>query len=116
MAPCDIFRKKACSACRTSNGSKILASFSGLCPARKLWHLKHMRSLLYRSPVTVVTVFAFCLFCLPAHGQTLTSMGPVGGDVRTLVGDPLRPNLLYLGTPDGYVFGSPDAGKRWQAL
>jgi len=43
-------------------------------------------------------------------------MGPVGGDVRTLVADPLQPNLLYLGTPDGYVFGSPDAGKRWQAL
>lgn len=41
-------------------------------------------------------------------------MGPLGGDVRSLVADPVRPNVLYLGTADGYVYGSQDAGEHWQ--
>jgi len=43
-------------------------------------------------------------------------MGPPGGDVRVLAQDPQRPSRLYLGTPDGHVFGSEDAGERWQLL
>jgi photosystem II stability/assembly factor-like uncharacterized protein len=43
-------------------------------------------------------------------------MGPLGGDVRSLVADPVRPNVLYLGTADGYVYGSQDAGEHWRPL
>jgi len=43
-------------------------------------------------------------------------LGPLGGDVRSLAADPSRPNVLYLGTVDGYVFSSQDAGEHWQSL
>jgi photosystem II stability/assembly factor-like uncharacterized protein len=43
-------------------------------------------------------------------------MGPLGGDVRSLAADPILPNVLYLGTADGFVFGSRDAGEHWQSL
>jgi photosystem II stability/assembly factor-like uncharacterized protein len=43
-------------------------------------------------------------------------MGPPGGDVRTLGKDPQYPSRLYLGTPDGHIFISEDAGDRWQLL
>jgi photosystem II stability/assembly factor-like uncharacterized protein len=43
-------------------------------------------------------------------------MGPLGGDVRSLAADPSRPEVLYLGTADGYIFGSQDAAAHWQSL
>ena len=64
----------------------------------------------------MVIAFTFCLYCIPIHAQKLTSMGPLGGDVRLLVADPVRPNVLYLGTADGYIYGSHDAGEHWQPL
>ena len=64
----------------------------------------------------MVVVLTFCLFCIPIHAQKLKSMGPLGGDVRSLIADPVRPNVLYLGTADGYVYGSQDAGEHWQPL
>jgi photosystem II stability/assembly factor-like uncharacterized protein len=63
----------------------------------------------------MVVAFTFCLFCIPVHSQRLTSMGPLGGDVRALVADPVQPNVLYLGTADGYVYRSQDAGEHWQS-
>jgi photosystem II stability/assembly factor-like uncharacterized protein len=43
-------------------------------------------------------------------------MGPLGGDVRSLAADPSQPSVLYLGTADGYIFGSQDAGEHWRSL
>lgn len=43
-------------------------------------------------------------------------MGPLGGDVRSLAVDPARPRVLYLGTADGYIFGSQDAGEHWRSF
>jgi photosystem II stability/assembly factor-like uncharacterized protein len=43
-------------------------------------------------------------------------MGPLGGDVRSLAADPSRPGVLYLGTADGYIFGSQDGAAHWQSL
>jgi photosystem II stability/assembly factor-like uncharacterized protein len=48
--------------------------------------------------------------------QTWTSLGPLGGDVRSLAVDPSHPDILYLGTADGYIFGSQDAGGHWESL
>lgn len=75
-----------------------------------------MRCLFDRLRVPGVIAFTFCLFCIPVFAQKLTSVGPLGGDVRTLVADPVRLNLLYLGTADGYIYGSQDAGEHWQPL
>jgi photosystem II stability/assembly factor-like uncharacterized protein len=43
-------------------------------------------------------------------------MGPAGGDVRALASDPAHPEILYLGTTDGAIFASHDAGADWEAL
>lgn len=53
---------------------------------------------------------------LPLPAQTWRPMGPSGGDVRTLAGDSSDPRRIYLGTSDGHVFGSDDAGEHWQLL
>jgi photosystem II stability/assembly factor-like uncharacterized protein len=74
-----------------------------------------MRSLFCMPRVAVVLVFSFCVYRMPVHAQTWTSVGPLGGDVRALVSDPVRPNVLYLGTADGYILSSPDAGGHWES-
>jgi photosystem II stability/assembly factor-like uncharacterized protein len=51
-----------------------------------------------------------------ALAQTWTPIGPLGGDVRSLAADSSRAGVLYLGTADGYIFGSQDAGEHWQSL
>ncbi len=51
-----------------------------------------------------------------AKSQTWKRLGPDGGDVRTLASDPSRPNLVYLGTTDGHIFGSEDGGRHWRLL
>src|SRR5208282_566096 len=48
--------------------------------------------------------------------QTWRSMGPPGGDVRSLGHDPSHPGQLYLGTADGHLFGSEDAGDHWRLV
>ena len=63
----------------------------------------------------MVVALTFYLFGPPVHAQKLTARGPLGGDVRALVADPVRPNVLYLGTADGYVYSSQDAGEHWQS-
>jgi photosystem II stability/assembly factor-like uncharacterized protein len=42
--------------------------------------------------------------------------GPPGGDVRSLVVDPNNPDRFYLGTLDGQIYTSADAGKNWELL
>ena len=40
-------------------------------------------------------------------------MGPPGGDVISLVSAPSQITRLYLGTVDGHIFTSTDAGQTW---
>ena len=51
-----------------------------------------------------------------AQSQTWTPLGPDGGDARTLAADPSHPEIVYLGTTDGHIFGSRDGGRRWELL
>ncbi len=44
------------------------------------------------------------------------SLGPFGGDVRSLLIDARQPRSVYLGTSDGMIFKSADSGKTWAAL
>ncbi len=59
---------------------------------------------------------ALALCSVPSCAQSWRPMGPPGGDVRTLEADPNDPRRIYLGTSDGHVFGSRDAGEHWQLL
>ena len=52
----------------------------------------------------------------PMDAQVWRAMGPPGGDVRSLAADPRNPERLFLGTSDGHIFGSDDAGDHWELL
>jgi photosystem II stability/assembly factor-like uncharacterized protein len=58
------------------------------------------------------------LLALPAGGQaqSWTPVGPPGGDVRSLAADPRDPARVYLGTADGVLYRSDDAGASWRRL
>jgi photosystem II stability/assembly factor-like uncharacterized protein len=53
---------------------------------------------------------------VPAQAQVWQAMGPAGGDVRALATDPAHPEVLHLGTTDGAIFTSRDAGADWEPL
>jgi photosystem II stability/assembly factor-like uncharacterized protein len=71
------------------------------------------RVCLYRAAL-LLAVSCATAFSLPA--QTFQPLGPTGGDVRSLAADASRPGTVYLGTTDGDVFGSRDAGDHWARL
>src|SRR5690348_8239633 len=48
------------------------------------------------------------------QAQTFTSVGPDGGDVRSLSADPANPTRILLGTSAGQIYQSGDSGKTWQ--
>jgi photosystem II stability/assembly factor-like uncharacterized protein len=57
------------------------------------------------------------LFATPlVRAQSWVSVGPPGGDVRSLAADPRDPRRVYLGTFDGVVYRSDDSGRHWQRL
>ncbi len=56
------------------------------------------------------------LLALPLSAETWHPRGPLGGDVRSLGADPNDSRRIYLGTSDGHIFGSPDAGEHWHLL
>jgi photosystem II stability/assembly factor-like uncharacterized protein len=51
-----------------------------------------------------------------AAAQTWIPVGPPGGDVRALAADPRDPRTVYLGTADGLLYRSEDAGTHWRRL
>ncbi|HET9741819.1 MAG TPA: transcriptional regulator [Terriglobales bacterium] len=57
-----------------------------------------------------------CALALPqansAH-QTWVSVGPDGGDVRSLSYDPANPTHIFLGTSAGQIYESQDDGHTW---
>ncbi len=63
-----------------------------------------------------ILIVASVLFSAPLFAQTWHPMGPEGGDVRVLAADPTHPEILYMGTTDGHIFGSRDGGEHWQIL
>ena len=44
------------------------------------------------------------------------SLGPPGGEVRSLVVSPSEPTRLYLGTATGHVYASLDTAQTWEEL
>src|ERR1700689_1262102 len=58
-----------------------------------------------------VVLFA-CCGVFPVLAQVWQPMGPSGGDVRTLAADPDDARRLFLGTADGHIFASTDAGDH----
>src|ERR1700722_7618474 len=57
-----------------------------------------------------------CVSAQPLQAQVWQATGPAGGDVRGLASDPAHPNVLYMGTTDGAIFISRDAGADWEPV
>ncbi|WP_252263520.1 WD40/YVTN/BNR-like repeat-containing protein [Paracidobacterium acidisoli] len=55
---------------------------------------------------------------VPAHAAETwwPSVGPDGGDARSFASDPSSPGHLYLGTTNGWIYASSDAGASWSRL
>jgi len=51
------------------------------------------------------------LFATPCVGQSWQHVGPPGGNVTSLAA---AHGIVYLGTPDGHIFGSSNRGERWE--
>jgi photosystem II stability/assembly factor-like uncharacterized protein len=64
-------------------------------------------------PAALLLVLLF-LAARAAGSETWVSVGPPGGDVRSLAADPRDPRLVYLGSADGVLYRSEDAGGRWE--
>ena len=71
----------------------------------------------------MLVVFLACLlFTFVPKASVLGSnlefntLGPFGGDVRSLAVHPKRPNVFFLGTADSQIYVSEDAGKSWSPL
>jgi photosystem II stability/assembly factor-like uncharacterized protein len=61
---------------------------------------------------TVIGLVITAALAVPAMAQW-TSVGPEGGDVRALAGDPKNPDRILLGTSAGQLFQSVDHGSTW---
>jgi photosystem II stability/assembly factor-like uncharacterized protein len=62
----------------------------------------------------LLTFLVIALFLsAAAQASQWTSLGPEGGDVRSLAYDPANPDHIILGTSTGVLFVSHDAGRSW---
>ena len=64
-----------------------------------------------RSPAACL---ALLVLLLPASGAAQwRHIGPYGGDVRALAADPADFSRLFLGTSNGQIYASTNAGRSW---
>jgi photosystem II stability/assembly factor-like uncharacterized protein len=64
-----------------------------------------------------ISLIAALGFTAPSAGEaSWIPVGPPGGNVRALATDPRAAHRIYLGTADGVLYRSDDAGRRWQRL
>ncbi len=57
------------------------------------------------------SILLLLLFATPCVGQSWQHLGPPGGNVTSLE---TAHGIVYLGTPDGHIFGSSNRGERWE--
>jgi len=65
---------------------------------------------------TLITLVVAMLSVTSLWAGQWTSLGPDGGDVRSLNFDPKNPDRIYLGTSTGTLFLSNDGGHSWSRL
>ena len=64
----------------------------------------------------LIGCFILILNGLAVKAQDWQEMGPAGGDVRTMGTDTREPDSFYIGTVDGHIFASKDAGAHWKLI
>ena len=78
--------------------------------------------MLFRSVLSCILVFLLTLHstAIGFEGNSapyrFERLGPYGGDVRALLVDSKQPDIFYLGSSNGRIFKSADAGHSWILL
>ncbi|MBI4465512.1 MAG: hypothetical protein HY647_12470 [Acidobacteria bacterium] len=65
---------------------------------------------------TCLWLLVFLSIANAQTGDTWVSIGPFGGDVRSLVADPLQPERMVLGTRTGQIYLSTNGARSWRRL
>ena len=67
-------------------------------------------------PVIACVAVALLFAPSPARAESWVPVGVTGGNVRALAQDPRDSRRIYLGTADGILYRSDDAGLEWHRL
>jgi photosystem II stability/assembly factor-like uncharacterized protein len=62
----------------------------------------------------LLSIFLSTFPCFAQSQDSWISVGPNGGDVRSLSADPANPSRVLLGTSAGQIYQSEDSGRTWQ--
>ena len=84
--------------------------------AWRVHSVRNVPSMISNRARVAVSVLALATFASEAPAQSWVPVGPPGGDVRSLAADPRDGRRMYLGTSDGVLYRSDDAGVRWQRM
>ena len=79
----------------------------------------YMRPLLLRRSVAIFWVAVLLWFTSAISANAFVewnTIGPEGGDARSLTFDPNHPDRIFLGTSSGEIYLSQDAGRNWALL
>ncbi len=66
--------------------------------------------------LSICIALPFSIFGIGGESASFERIGPFGGDVRSLLIDTWRPDVVYLGTSNGKIYKSSDAGNTWEPL
>ena len=80
-------------------------------PLRTFWNLLPARL----ASASLLVPFALALAALHAQ-SSWTTVGPDGGDARSIGAVPGDPNHLYMGTTNSWIYESTDEGASWHRL
>ena len=80
-------------------------------PLRTFWNLLPARL----ASASLLVPFALALAALHAQ-SSWTTVGPDGGDARSIGAVPGEPNHLYMGTTNSWIYESTDEGASWHRL
>jgi photosystem II stability/assembly factor-like uncharacterized protein len=68
------------------------------------------------TPYTGYLALALAFAARAGAADSWSLTGPTGGDVRALAASPREPGVVYLGTAEGVLYRSDDAGAGWRRL
>ncbi len=71
---------------------------------------------LVRRGVVLALALQVAAWALPPAPMRWAPFGPDGGDARRIAPDPNNHNHLFLGTANGWIYESRDAGNDWVRL
>ncbi len=69
-----------------------------------------------RRLIIVVYLVAVAALCPLSAEPAIVTLGPFGGDVRSLAVHPAKPDRFFLGTADGQIYVSQNRGGDWKRL